>query len=162
MAHFASLRLQYLADKVKYIDHLLYDDTDSQGKQKRMMTLVPWIVCLDELKTTKASKLEDERILQPEIFKYIKDNKWCRFQLDACKNPPYPDLPEFHAAFKNFTYPHPPAPPTDPQPPFSAFCPKPANWWLPLLPLTPCSPNPLVLSPLDPVISDPMTQIPLG
>jgi hypothetical protein len=31
LAHFASLRLQYLADKVKYIDHLLPDDTDSLG-----------------------------------------------------------------------------------------------------------------------------------
>ena len=35
LAHFASLRLQYLADKVKYIDHLLPDDTDSLGRQKR-------------------------------------------------------------------------------------------------------------------------------
>ncbi len=63
LAHFASLRLQYLADKVKYIDHLLPDDSDSLGRQKRMMTLVPWIICMDELKTTKASTLEDERIL---------------------------------------------------------------------------------------------------
>jgi hypothetical protein len=31
LAHFASLRLQYLADKVKYIYHLLPDETDSLG-----------------------------------------------------------------------------------------------------------------------------------
>jgi hypothetical protein len=66
-----------------------------------MMTLVPWIICMDELKTTKASTLEDERILRREIFKYIKDNEWCRSQLHDCRNPPYPDLPEFHATFKN-------------------------------------------------------------
>jgi hypothetical protein len=143
LAHFASLCLQYLTDKVKYIDHLLPDDTDSLGRQKRMMTLVPSIVCLDELKTTKASKLEDERILRREIFKYIKYNEWCRSQLDACKNPPYPDLPEFHAAFKNSTYPHPPAHPTNPQPPFSAFRPKPANWW----DVTPTTPDPLFPKP---------------
>ena len=84
LANFASLRLQYLADKVKYIDHLLPDDSDSLGRQKRfpddpdslgrekrMMTLIPWIICMDELKTTKASTLEDERILQREIYKYI-------------------------------------------------------------------------------------------
>jgi hypothetical protein len=60
LAHFASLRLQYLADKVKYIDHLLPDDSDSQGRQKRMMTLIPWIICLDELKTNKAVVLSSD------------------------------------------------------------------------------------------------------
>jgi hypothetical protein len=129
LAHFASLHLQYLADKVKYIDHLLPDDSDSLGRQKRMMTLVPWIICLDELKTTKASTLEDERILRREIFKYIKENEWLRSEIHACRNPPYPDLPEFHATFKNSTYPHAPSPPTNPLPPFSAFRPKTTNYW---------------------------------
>ncbi len=140
------LRLQYLADKVKYIDHLLPDDSDSLGRQKRMMTLVPWIICLDELKTTKASTLEDERVLRREIFKYIKDNEWCWSQLHDCRNPPYPDLPEFHATFKNSTYPQAPPPPTNPLPPFSAFRPKPTTYWDPtsdpLLEKTPRSVSP--------------------
>jgi hypothetical protein len=93
-----------------------------------MMTLVPWIICLEELKTTKASKLEDEPVLRRAIFTYIKDIEWCKTELDTCKNPPYPDLPEFHAAFKNATYPQPPTPPTNHPPPFSAFRPKSANW----------------------------------
>ena len=141
LAHFASLRLQYLADKVKYIDHLLPDETDtlrqkrfpddpdSIEREKRMITLVPWIICMDELKTTKASTLEDERVLRREIFKYIKDNEWLRSEIHACRNPPYPDLPEFHATFKNSTYPQAPSPPTNPIPPFSAFRPKPTNYW---------------------------------
>jgi hypothetical protein len=59
LAHIASLCLQYLADKVKYIDHLLPDDsTDLLGRQKRFMTLTPLIICLDKLKATKHSKLE--------------------------------------------------------------------------------------------------------
>ena len=141
LAHFASLRLQYLADKVKYIDHLLPDESDSLGRQKRfpddpdslvrekrMMTLVPWIICMDELKTTKASTLEDERILRREIYKYIKENEWLRSEIHACRNPPYPDLPEFHATFKNSTYPQVP-PPTNPIPPFSAFRPQTTNYW---------------------------------
>jgi hypothetical protein len=139
LAHFASLRLQYLADKVKYIDHLLPDDSDplrqkrqddpnSLERQKRMMTLVPWIICMDELKTTKASTLEDERILRREIFKYIKENEWLRSEIHACRNPPYPDLPEFHATFKNSTYPQAPPLPTKPLPPFSAFRPKPTSY----------------------------------
>jgi hypothetical protein len=149
LAHFASLRLQYLADKVKYIDHLLPDDSDSLGRQKRMMTLVPRIICLDKLKTTKASTLEDERVLCCAIFTYIKDIEWCKPELDTCRNPPYPDLPEFHAAFKNTTYPPPPIN----HPPFFAFRPKSANWWdstptTPALdpksppPFTPCSVSP--------------------
>jgi hypothetical protein len=141
LAHFASLRLQYLADKVKYIDHLLPDESDSLGRQKRfpddpdslvrekrMMTLVPWIICMDELKTTKASTLEDERILRREIYKYIKENEWLRSEIHACKNPPYPDLPEFHATFKNSTYPQVP-PPTNPITPFTAFRPQTTNYW---------------------------------
>jgi hypothetical protein len=105
LAHFASLRLQYLADKVKYIDHLLPDESDSLGRQKRfpddpdslereqqMITLVPWIICIYKLKTTKASTLEDECILRREIFKYIKENEWVRSELHACRNPPYPDF----------------------------------------------------------------------
>jgi hypothetical protein len=40
------------------------------------------------------------------------------------QTPPYPDLPEFHATFKNSTYPQAPSPPTNPLPPFSAFRPK--------------------------------------
>ncbi len=76
-----------------------------------MMTFIPWIICTDKLKTTKASTLEDERILRREIFKYIKDNEWFRSQLHDCRNPPYPDLPEFHATFKNSTYPQAPPPP---------------------------------------------------
>ena len=133
LAHFASLRLQYLADKVKYIDHLLPDETDtlrqkrfpddpdSIEREKRMITLVPWIICMDELKTTKASTLEDERVLRREIFKYIKENDWLRSEIHACRNPPYPDLPEFHATFKNSTYPQVPPPLLTPYPPFPLF-----------------------------------------
>ena len=134
LAHFASLRLQYLADKVKYIDHLLPDESDSLGRQKRfpddpdslvrekrMMTLVPWIICMDELKTTKASTLEDERILRREIYKYIKDNEWLRSEIHACRNPPFPDLPEFHATFKNSSYPQVPYPRLTPYPPSPLF-----------------------------------------
>ncbi len=59
LAHIASLRIQYLANKVKYIDHLLPDDsTDLLGRQKRFITLTPWIICLDKLKAIKHSKLE--------------------------------------------------------------------------------------------------------
>ncbi len=76
---------------------------------------------MDELKTTKASTLEDERILRREIFKYIKDNDWLRSEIHACRNPPYPDLPEFHATFKNSSYPQVPYPRLTPYPPSPLF-----------------------------------------
>jgi hypothetical protein len=101
-----------------------------------MVTLVPWVICLDELKTTKASKLEDEHVLPRAIYSYIKSIEDCQTQLDTCKNPPYPDLPEFHAAFKNATYPFPPTPPTNTCPPSLLFAQNPLTGGpLPLLPL---------------------------
>jgi hypothetical protein len=168
LAHFASLRLQYLADKVKYIDHLLPDDTDSLGQQRRMITLVPWIIFLDELKTTKASKWEDERVLRRAIYTYIKDIK------AHARTPPTLTSLNFMLLLKMPRTPFPPPPLLTPAPPSLLFVQNPlTGGTLPLLPLfliptpttlipPPCPPSPLTLSPLALAISDLMNLILLG
>ena len=123
LATFADSRLQKLGKKVLSIDHLLPAETT--GRQKRLIFAIPYGLCSNDLHLAKVDRnnwkadATNLRKLHRNLRDKLKDTQ---DELYACKNPTYPDFPEFHATFKNSTYPFSSTPPPTTTP-FSAFRP---------------------------------------
>jgi phosphopantetheine adenylyltransferase len=121
LATFADSRLLTLAEKVKYIDHILPSDTANfASRQKRFFMIAPYIMCKEDL-----AYCRDQR--EKESAKARLDISNCQVLLTECETHKnnYPDFPEFHAAYFNATY---PATTTPPPVTFRAFRPTSAPY----------------------------------
>ncbi len=118
LATFADSRLLMLADKVKYIDHILPSDTSKFSScQKRFFMIAPYIMCKEDLAFCRESNDKEVQRLTTHWWA-------CKRSLATCEESKnfYPDFPEFHDVYFDDTYP--PTTTTTPPPvTFRAFRP---------------------------------------
>lgn len=123
LATFADSRLLMLADKVKYIDHILPSDTSKfSSRQKRFFMIAPYIMCKEDLAFCRESNDKEVQRLTTHWWA-------CKRSLATCEESKnfYPDFPEFHDVYFNDTYP--PTTTTTPPPvTFRAFRPTSAPY----------------------------------
>ena len=118
LATFADSRLLTLAEKVKYIDHILPSDTAKfSSRQKRFFMIAPYIMCKEDLAYCREQSEKETLELKKLLWN-------CQLTVQECeehKNS-YPDFPEFHDVYFNETYP-PTSTTTPPPVTFRAFRP---------------------------------------
>jgi len=101
LATFADSRLLKLAEKVKYIDHILPSDTAKiSSRQKRFFLLVPYLVCKEDLTVCGEEREKDS-------IEFNKMLRQCQISLQECEDykNSYPNYPEFHQVYFNDSYP---------------------------------------------------------
>ena len=101
LANFADSRLLTLAEKVKYIDHLLPKDTSGfANRQKRFFFIAPYFTCQDDLHFERERADYELQAMRGKYWDAKLLHKQCEEERNA-----YPDHDEFHDVYYNDTYP---------------------------------------------------------